>query len=218
MIFDHGARQMFERGEDVFYYLTAANENYPQPSIAVEHTGGIIKGMYCYSRPKDGNTTIRLLGSGAILREVIAAATMLSVDWGVDAEVWSVTSFAELARDARETERENRLRPLAKTRISYVAECLGGAAPIVAATDYVAAYAGIIACFVDAPFTSLGTDGFGRSDTRTALRRFFEVDRHHVVVAALHSLSSSGALSPGKSAAAIDRYGIDRDVQPPWSR
>ena len=218
VIFDHGARQMFEQGEDVFYYLTAMNENYPQPSIAIEHTGGIIKGMYCYSWPKGGNTVIRLLGSGAILREVITAAAMLSVDWGVDAEVWSVTSFAELAREARQIERENRLHPLAKARNSYVAECLSGAAPIVAATDYVAAYAGLIACFVRAPFTSLGTDGFGRSDTRTALRRFFEVDRYHVVVAALHSLSNSGALGPGKSAAAIDRYGIDRDVQAPWSR
>ena len=218
VIFDHGARQMFEHGEDVFYYLTAMNENYPQPSIAVEHTGGIIKGMYCYSRPKGGNTAIRLLGSGAILREVIAAAEMMSADWGVDAEVWSVTSFAELAREARETERENRLHPLAKTRISYVAECLSGAAPIVAATDYVAAYAGLIACFVHAPFTSLGTDGFGRSDTRTALRRFFEVDRRHVVLAALHSLINIGALGPDTSAAAIRRYGIDGDVRPPWSR
>ena len=218
VIFDHGARQMFEHGEDVFYYLTAMNENYPQPSIRVEDTSGIIKGMYLYSRPKEDNATIRLLGSGAILREVIAAAAMLSVDWGVDAEVWSVTSFAELAREARQIERENRLHPLGKARTSYVAECLAGSAPVIAATDYVAAYAGLIACFVDAPFTSLGTDGFGRSDTRTALRRFFEVDRHHVVVAALHSLSNSGALGPGKADAAIDRYGIDRDAQSPWSR
>ena len=196
MIFDHGARQMFEHGEDVFYYLTAMNENYPQPSIRVEDTSGIIKGMYLHSRTKGNNATIRLLGSGAILREVIAAAAMLSFDWGVDAEVWSVTSFAELAREARQIERENRLHPLAKARTSYVAKCLPGSAPVIAATDYVAAYAGLIACFVDAPFTSLGTDGFGRSDTRTALRRFFEVDRHHVVVAALHSLSISGALDP----------------------
>jgi pyruvate dehydrogenase E1 component len=216
VIFDHGARQMFEHGEDVFYYLTAMNENYPQPSIRLEDTGGIIKGMYCYSRPK-AKASIRLLGSGAILREVIAAAEMLSNDWEVAAEVWSVTSFSELAREARQTERENRLHPSAKARLSYVAECLPGLAPVVAATDYVAAYAGLIACFVAAPFTSLGTDGFGRSDTRTALRRFFEVDRHHVVIATLRSLVNIGALSSETSAAAIDRYGIDADVPPPWS-
>jgi pyruvate dehydrogenase E1 component len=218
VIFDHGARQMFERGEDVFYYLTAMNENYPQPSIRIEDTSGIIKGMYRYSKPKGGRAAIRLLGSGAILREVIAAADLLSVDWQVDAEVWSVTSFAELAREARQVGRENRLHPLAKARTSYVAQCLPGSAPIVAATDYVAAYAGLIACFVESPFTSLGTDGFGRSDTRTALRRFFEVDRHHVVLAALHSLIDTGALDPDASAAAIDRYGIDAEVSPPWLR
>jgi pyruvate dehydrogenase E1 component len=218
VIFDHGARQMFEQGEDVFYYLTAMNENYPQPSIRIEDSAGIIKGMYCYSRPNGSNAAVRLLGSGAILREVIAAAEILKIDWGIDAEVWSVTSFAELAREARQVERENRLHPLAKARTSYVAECLPGPAPVVAATDYVAAYAGLIACFVEAPFTSLGTDGFGRSDTRTALRRFFEVDRHHVVVAALRSLVNSGAQAPDSLAAAIDRYAIDADAGPPWSR
>jgi pyruvate dehydrogenase E1 component len=218
VIFDHGARQMFERGEDVFYYLTAMNEKYPQPSVRIEDISGIIKGMYRFIGPSGSNAIVRLLGSGAILREVIAAAGMLSADWGVDAEVWSVTSFAELAGEARLIERENRLHPLAKARTSYVAECLPGFAPVIAATDYVAAYAGLIACFVHAPFTSLGTDGFGRSDTRAALRRFFEVDRHHVVLAALHSLIKIGALGADTSAAAIDRYGIDGDVGPPWSR
>jgi pyruvate dehydrogenase E1 component len=218
VIFDHGARQMFERGEDVFYYLTAMNETYAQPSIRADDFGGIIQGMYCLSRPKGGNAAIRLLGSGAILREVIAAAHMLSNDWGVDAEVWSVTSFSELAREARETARENRLQPKWAARTSYVEKCLPGFAPVVAATDYVAAYAGLIAGYVDAPFTSLGTDGFGRSDTRTALRRFFEVDRQHVVLAALCALVNIGALSPDTSAAAIGRYGLDTDVPPPWSR
>ena len=218
VIFDHGARQMFERGEDVFYYVTAMNESYPQPSIRDEDVAGVIKGMYRHSHPKSGDAAVRLLGSGAILREVIAAAGMLPADWGVDAEVWSVTSFAELARDAREVERHNRLHPLAKPRASHVAECLPGPAPVIAATDYVAAYAGLIACFVDAPFTSLGTDGFGRSDTRAALRRFFEVDRHHVVLAALRSLSDAGTLDPGAPAAAIERYGIDASLAPPWSR
>jgi pyruvate dehydrogenase E1 component len=218
VIFDHGARQMFEQGEDVFYYLTAMNESYAQPSIRHEDVEGIIRGMYCYSRPKRGNAVVRLLGSGAIFREVIAAADLLATDWGVEAEVWSVTSFAELAREAREATRENRLHQAAKTRTSYVAQCLPGFAPIVAATDYVAAYAGLIACFVDASFTSLGTDGFGRSDTRTALRRFFEVDRYHVALAALRSLIDVGALNPEISVAAVHRYGIDGEVPPPWSR
>ena len=218
VIFDHGARQMFEQGEDVFYYLTAMNENYEQPSIRQEDVEGIIRGMYCFSRPKRGNPLVRLLGSGAILREVIAAADLLVTDWGVEAEVWSVTSFAELAREAREAMRENRLHQAAKTRTSYVAQCLPGFAPIVAATDYVAAYAGLIACFVDASFTSLGTDGFGRSDTRTALRRFFEVDRYHIVLAALRSQIDIGALNAEVSVAAIHRYGIDGEVPPPWSR
>jgi pyruvate dehydrogenase E1 component len=218
VIFDHGARQMFEQGEDVFYYLTVMNESYPQPSFRSEDSSGIIKGMYCYSKPQGSNASIRLLGSGAILREVIAAAEMLSTDWQVEAEVWSVTSFAELAREAREVARDNRLHPLARARTSYVAQCLPGFAPVVAATDYVAAYAGLIACFVDAPYSSLGTDGFGRSDTRAALRRFFEVDRHHIILAALRSLIDIGALSAEASASAIERYRIDADAQPPWSR
>ena len=220
VIFDHGARQMFERGEDVFYYLTTMNENYAQPSLPADATPGVIKGMYRYTSTAAGSAApaIRLLGSGAILREVIAAAELLLREWKVTAEVWSVTSFSELAREAREVERSNRLHPQAARNISYVAECLPGSTPIVAATDYVAAYSSLVASFIEAPFTALGTAGFGRSDTRTALRRFFEVDRQHIVVAALDSLAKHSGGSRDLVSKAIERYKLDADLPPPWMR
>lgn len=175
--------------------------------------------MYRYSSTAGAAAPkIRLLGSGAILREVIAAAQLLEQEWQVAAEVWSVTSFSELAREAREIQRWNRLHPTAQARTSYVARCLQGDIPIVAATDYVSAYPGLVAGFVDAPFVALGTDGFGRSDTRVALRRFFEVDRQHVVVAALQSLADAGAVSAATARAAIDRYELGVDTAPPWMR
>jgi pyruvate dehydrogenase E1 component len=216
VIFDHGARQMLERREDVFYYITVMNENYPQPSLPEGVAESIIRGMYRISpctAPK-----IRLLGSGAILREALAAATLLKDDWGIEAEVWSVTSFSELAREAREVERWNRLHRKATRRTSFVSECLTGAVPIVAASDYVSAYAGLIASFVDAPFVALGTDGFGRSDTRCALRRFFEVDRQHIAVAALSALADAGDATDDIVAAAVERYQLDAEEAPPWSR
>jgi pyruvate dehydrogenase E1 component len=218
VIFDHGARQMFERGEDVFYYLTAMNENYANPSIRPADAEGIIKGMYRYSAAREGKPAVRLLGSGAILREVIAAAELLGSDWQIETEVWSVTSFSELGREAREAERFNRLHPKEPATTSYVAQCLAGGAPVVAATDYVAAYPSLVAGFLDAPFTALGTDGFGRSDTRTALRKFFEVDSQHIALAALRSLVSAGSLRADVLEAAIARYGIGADTKPPWSR
>src|SRR5665213_1029278 len=146
---------------------------------------------------RDGDSSaknVRLLGSGAILREVMAASELLATDWQVSSDVWSVTSFSELAREARELERWNRLHPREGPRKSYVGECLAGAAPVIAATDYVRAYPQLIASYLDARFIALGTDGFGRSDTRAALRNFFEVDRHHIVLAALQSLTEERAL------------------------
>jgi pyruvate dehydrogenase E1 component len=218
VIFDHGARQMFERGEDVFYYLTAMNENYANPSVRPADAEGIIKGMYRYRAAREGKPAVRLLGSGAILREVIAAAELLGSDWQIETEVWSVTSFSELAREAREAERFNRLHPKEPATASYVAQCLAGGAPVVAATDYVAAYPSLVAGFIDAPFTALGTDGFGRSDTRTALRKFFEVDSQHIALAALRSLVSAAGLRADVLEAAIARYGIGADTKPPWCR
>jgi pyruvate dehydrogenase E1 component len=159
-----------------------------------------------------------LLGSGAIFPEVIAAADLLAQQWNVSSELWSVTSFSQLAREAREVERANRLDAGAPPRTSHVQRCLAGDAPVVAATDYVRAYPQLVAPYVDAPFVALGTDGFGRSDTRAALRTFFEVNREHVVVAALDALADAGRLDRRVVAEAIARYAIAGDTPPPWSR
>ena len=219
VIVDHGMRQMMERREDVFYYLTVMNENYAQPSLPVGVEQQIIKGMYRFgNREVDAaKGKVRLLGSGTILREVIAAADLLAQDWQVDAEIWSVTSFSELAREAREIERWNRLHPEHNVRRSHVEECLAGEAPVIAATDYVRAYPQLIASYVDARFVALGTDGFGRSDTRSALRGFFEVDRHQIVLVALDALVREGALPRAALAEAIKRYGINAERPAPWS-
>jgi pyruvate dehydrogenase E1 component len=216
IIFDHGARQMFERCEDVFYYITVSNENYEQPSLPTNAAAGVIRGMYCYS--KSSKPAVRLLGSGAILREVIAAANLLAADWNLQADVWSVTSFIELAREAREVSRTNRLHLSRPPETSYVGECLSGPIPIVAATDYVSAYSGLIAPFVDAPYLALGTDGFGRSDTRSALRRHFEVDRQHIALGALQMLVQQGVIDGSHAAAAVKQYGLEPDLTAPWAR
>jgi pyruvate dehydrogenase E1 component len=174
--------------------------------------------MYAFAqhRPADARGHVHLLGSGTILREVIAAAELLAKEWQVASDVWSVTSFSELARDARETERQNRLHPAAAPRTSYVAHSLSGDSPIVAATDYVAAYPQLIAPCLRNRFIALGTDGFGRSDTRSSLRRFFEVDRHHIVLAALDTLRPR--IAAETMTAAIERYAIDAEARAPWRR
>jgi pyruvate dehydrogenase E1 component len=159
-----------------------------------------------------------LLASGAILREVIAAAELLKSDWQIASEVWSVTSFSELAREARDVERWNQLHPLEPVRHSYVQECLAGKVPVVAATDYVRAYPQLIGSYLDARFVVLGTDGFGRSDTRATLRGFFEVDRKHIVVAALNALAPDGRAERELVAKAIDCYGLNPDLDAPWTR
>ena len=219
VILDHGARQMLERGEDAFYYLTVMNENYAQPSLPAEAAEGVIRGMYRFAnRPAEGSVAlVRLVGSGAILREVIAASELLAGEWQVSCEVWSATSFGELARDARDAERWNRLHPEEDPRRSYVGQCLDGAAPIIAATDYVRAYPQLIASYVGARFIALGTDGFGRSDTRASLRRFFEVDRHHIALAALQALVEAGSLPRKVLAQAIERYQIDAGARSSWT-
>jgi pyruvate dehydrogenase E1 component len=220
VILDHGARAMMEGGRDEFYYVTAMNENYAQPSLPEGVEADIIKGLYCVSTHDARNTAkvVRLVGAGAILPQVMEAARRLEADWGVTSEVWSATSFSELARDAREVERRNRLNPLAAPETSHVARSLAGRAPIIAATDYVRAYPQLIASYVDAPFTMLGTDGFGRSDTRSALRGFFEVDSRHVAVAALAALAAEGQVSREKVAEAIACHGLETDADAPWSR
>jgi pyruvate dehydrogenase E1 component len=213
VIIDHGSRRMLEAQHDEFYYLTVTNDNYVQAPLDAADHEAVIKGMRKFgSRGEEGAApAVRLLGSGSILREVIAAAELLVEDWGVASEIWSVTSFSELARDAREVQR-TALFGNASPKPSYVQQCLSGDCPIVAATDYVRSYADLIAPYLSAPYTALGTDGFGRSDTRSALRRFFEMDRQHIAVAAL------AAIDPQKAAQARERYAIDVALDAPWNR
>ncbi|HEV7752798.1 MAG TPA: pyruvate dehydrogenase (acetyl-transferring), homodimeric type [Baekduia sp.] len=217
-IVQDGLRRMLAEQEDVFYYITTMNENYPQPAMPEGSREAILRGMHRI-RAADGVAQVRLLGSGTILREVLAGADLLASDWGIAADVWSVTSFPELHRDGNVVDRWNRLHPGAAPRRSHVQESLGvTGTPVVVATDYVRALPELVRQWVDGRYTVLGTDGFGRSDLRRALRSFFEVDRHHVAVAALHSLAQDGVIAPSVVRDAIDRYDIDADVEPPWRR
>jgi len=220
LILDHGMRRMLEQQVDEFYYVTMMNENYAQPSMPAGIESDVIQGMYRYATrtPAQPVSQVRLLGSGAILREVIAAAELLAQDWNVGSDVHSVTSFSELARQAAEVERWNRLHPLQSARRSHVEQQLSGARPVIAATDYVRAYPQLIAPYIEARFVTLGTDGFGRSDNRPALRRFFEVDRHSIVLATLATLSRLGDLPRESASQAIERYGIDAEAAAPWRR
>jgi pyruvate dehydrogenase E1 component len=216
VILDHGMRDMLEQQNDVFYYVTLMNENYAQPSLPDGVAADIVKGLYRLSGV--ASSRARLIGSGTILREVIEAAKLLESDWNVDVEVWSATSFSELARDARDVARSYRLHPDSKAQRSHVAQCLAGNAPVIAATDYVRAWPQLIAEYIDAPFTTLGTDGFGRSDTRAALRSFFEVDRHQIVLATLTALKDRGEVDAKVCVEAIARYGLAAGDAAPWTR
>jgi pyruvate dehydrogenase E1 component len=218
VIVHDGMRRMFAEQENVFYYITAMNENYTHPAMPKGVEEGIIKGLYLFRSAtniggKKKNTSknkVQLMGSGAILREVIAAADLLRDDWDVDADIWSATSFTELARDARDCDRWNRLHPTDKARVPYVTQCLDGqAGPVIAATDYIQLYADKVRKWVPTRYEVLGTDGFGRSDTRAQLRKHFEVNAVHVVVAALKALADEGALDAKTVAEAIKKYGID---------
>ncbi len=220
VIFDHGARRMLQENCDEFYYLTVMNENYAQPDLPAGAAEGVIRGMYRFVVCGDAQATqVRLLGAGAILREVLAAGELLRDEFAVTSEVWSVTSFSELAREARECERWNRLNPLAEPHESHLERSLVGAAPIVAASDYVRAVPQMLASFLPRRrYVVLGTDGFGRSDTRAALREFFEVDRYSIVLAALQALADSGAIARERWAAAVERYGKQAGSRPSWER
>jgi len=210
VIIQHGLKEMVTDEKDVFYYLMAMNERYAQPAMPKGVEEGIIKGMYLFKAAEKAPQTIQLLGSGAILNEVIAAADLLKQDYGIAADVWSVTSFGELRRDGARVERENMLHPEKKPAVSYVTKCLEKTkGPIVAATDYVRAYADLIRPYLNRTYLTLGTDGFGRSDTREQLRHFFEVNRYYIVVAALYALVKEGARPAADVTAAMKKYGID---------
>ncbi|MGH2419050.1 alpha-ketoglutarate dehydrogenase [Pseudomonas sp. C 49-2] len=215
VILDHGMRQMLEHDVDEFYYVTLMNENYPQPSLPDGVEAAIIKGMYRLQGTT--NAQVRLLGSGTLVREAQAAARLLADDWQVTSDVFSVTSFSELAHDAREVERWNRLHPQAVARISHVNECLPKGVPVIAVTDYVRAVPQMIGAYLDSSYTVLGTDGFGRSDTRAALRDFFEVDRHHIVLAALTALVKQGRLEARVCQEAIERYDLQAERAASWN-
>ncbi len=216
VIFEDGTRRMMEEQRDEFYYVTVMNENYAQPSMpeGQDVRDGILKGGYSLSRHGEGTPKVRLLGSGSILPQVVAAAELLA-ETGIASEVISVTSYAELDRDARSAERTRRLGGAAE---SHLETLLPGDAPIVAASDYVRAVPSMIAPYLRAPFTVLGTDGFGRSATREGLRAFFEVDAPNIALAAAHDLAARGEASAAQCETLRAKVGADPDGAAPWTR
>ncbi len=220
VIVQDGLRRMYAEQEDVYYYLTTLNENYTHPGMPEGAAPGILRGMYLFkagAKPDKKTPRVQLLGSGAIFREVIAAADLLRNHWGVESDLWSCPSFTELARDGMAVARENMLDPAAAPRRAYVEAALAESqGPAIAATDYIRAFPEQIRPYLSRRYVTLGTDGFGRSDTREKLRRFFEVDRHHVTVAALHALAQEGAVPAAKVAEAIKRYGLKKTAAP-WT-
>jgi pyruvate dehydrogenase E1 component len=221
VIIQDGLRRMVAEQEDIFYYITLMNENYAHPALPAGAEQGILKGMYRLQEAAGDaqQPRVQLLGSGTILREVMAAAEMLANDWGIAADVWSCPSFNELRRDGLDADRWNLLHPLAPPRPSYVEQCLAATkGPVVAATDYMKSYADSIRPFVQnlgRRYRVLGTDGYGRSDSRQNLRRFFEVNRCYVTVAALAALADDGIVPRQRVADAIAKYGIDADKPNP---
>lgn len=217
VIIEYGLTRMVDEKRDEFFYLTVMNENYAQPTMPEGVAEGIVKGLYKISSIGDKDAScVRLMGAGTILNEVIAAANLLHDDFGISSEIYSATSFNELAREAVEVERRNRLNPTATPDKNYLETLLGGEMPIIVATDYVRALVQQISPHVKAPMTILGTDGFGRSANRPALRRFFEVDRQHIALAAIASLVKAGSLDQKVHQGAIVTLGIDSTATSPW--
>ena len=215
IVIQDGLKRMYQDGEQVFYYITVMNENYAHPELPEGAREGIIKGMYKF-RDAGAAAKVQLLGSGTILRETIAAADLLKTDFGIAATVWSVTSFSELRREGLDKDRWNLLHPGQPARVSYVEECLKAApGPVVAASDYMKIVADQIRQYVPRAYTVLGTDGFGRSDRRSELRAFFEVDRHYIALAALKSLADTGEVPLSKVMEAMAKYGIDPEKPNP---
>ncbi len=217
IIIQDGLRRMLDEQEDVFYYLTVTNENYRMPAMPTGAEQGILRGMYLLKSGGKQKHRVQLMGCGTILREVLAAAEILESEYQIAADVWSVTSFTELARDGTACERWNRLHPEAAPRLTWIEQSLRDhAGPVVAATDYVRNFAEPIRAWANRPYTVLGTDGFGRSDTRELLRRFFEVDRAHITVAALKALADQEVLPAAVVSAAIRKFRVDAESMEPW--
>jgi len=218
VIIRQGLQEMYVEKLPRYYYITIMNENYEQPAIPDGVEEGILRGIYCLQKNsvKKSKKVVQLLGSGTILRESIAAAELLRKDFGVTTDIWSVTSFNELRRDGLSVHRWNMLHPQEAPRQSYVEQCLDGTkGPVIASTDYMKAYADQIREFVPGRYSVLGTDGFGRSDTRARLRNFFEVDRYYIAVAALSALVQGNVIDAGQVTKAIELYGIDPDKPDP---
>jgi pyruvate dehydrogenase E1 component len=217
VILQDGLRRMYQEQEDVYYYITVMNENYTHPGMPAGAEEGIRKGLYQFRQGRSGKHKVQLLGSGAILREVIAAADILERDYSVSATVWSATSFTELQRDGMAVARYNRLNPDAEQRTAWVTKCLAGyEGPVVAATDYVRTYAEQVRPYLPhSNYTVLGTDGFGRSDTRKNLRRFFEVNSKNIVYATLHAFYEQGNLTVDELLKARAKLGLDPDKPNP---
>ncbi|MBW2712852.1 MAG: pyruvate dehydrogenase (acetyl-transferring), homodimeric type, partial [Deltaproteobacteria bacterium] len=217
IIIREGMRRMYVEMEDCIFYLTVGNENYPMPAMPEGVEEGVIKGMYCFKksdRPK-GKAHVRLLGSGAILLEALRAQEILEENYWVTADVWSVTSFKNLYNDGLDCDRRNRLNATDEQRVPYIAQCLTGDDPVVAATDYVQAVPLTCARWIKAPFKALGTDGFGRSEARKELRDFFEVDGRHITITALNALARAGTVEPELVKQAVDELGIDPEKSSP---
>ena len=219
VIIQNGLKEMYEENKDIFYYLTLENENYVQPKMPNNIENGIIKGMYKIKKSSNLDLNVQLLGSGPILNEVIAAAKLLKNDWGIGSDVWSVTSYSELHKDAEEVNRWNLLNPEKTNKTSYLDECLiNKNGPVIACSDYVKLVAEQISPYVNCNFTSIGTDGFGRSGTRDELRDFFEIDRFHIALAAINSLYKQGKVKVEMVSELINKYKIDSNKINPLKR
>jgi pyruvate dehydrogenase E1 component len=211
VIVHDGLRRMVQEQEDVFYYLTTLNENYVHPDMPEGVEEGILKGLYLFQEAeKKHKLHVQLMGSGSILREVLEAQILLEKDFNISADIWAATSFTLLARDGIDATRWNRLHPKDKKKVPYITQCLQDRkGPVIVATDYMRQYAEQVRQFIPALYTVLGTDGFGRSDTRETLRDFFEVNRYYIVVATLDTLVQEGKITSDEITKAIKLYKLD---------
>jgi len=210
VIVHDGLEKMYKQNQDIFYYITLENENYVHPKMPKDIEDGIIRGMYQIKKTKKTKSKVQLLGSGPILKEVIEASKLLNEDWGIESDVWSVTSYSELHKDAEDINRWNLLNPNKENKISYLNKCLNKSeGPIVACSDYVKLVSEQISPYIDCDFTSIGTDGFGRSSSRDELRDFFEIDKFYITLAAVNALYKQGKVDAKLVEKVINTYNID---------
>ena len=210
VIVHDGLDKMYKQNQDIFYYITLENENYVHPKMPKGIEDGIIRGMYQIKKTKKTKSKVQLLGSGPILKEVIEASKLLNEDWGIESDVWSVTSYSELHKDAEDINRWNLLNPTKENKISYLNKCLNKSeGPIVACSDYVKLVSEQISPYIDCDFTSIGTDGFGRSSSRDELRDFFEIDKFYITLAAVNALYKQGKVNAKLVEKVINTYNID---------